>query len=139
VDVLNAGDVGGLAAAVSDVLVGKGFKSGAIGNHEGGPVDSSQVFAAEADDPGAQDVARSLGGLPVTADASVPAGSVKVVLAMDYTGPGSGLEGSETQSATSDTGDSAGYVADESAATAESSPPPSPVLTAASSDPQCVN
>ena len=52
---------------------------------------SSQVQAAKADDLGAQAVAKELGGLPVVEDASVPPGSVRVVLAADYTGPGSGL------------------------------------------------
>jgi LCP family protein required for cell wall assembly len=138
VDVLNASDVNGLAAAVSDILAGKGFKGGEVGNHDGGgQVDSSQVLAAAADDPGAQEVARTLGGLPVTADTAVPLGSVQVVLAMDYVGPGSGLEGTgETSSAASNP---EGYSTDEAAAASTSAPPPSPVITAASDDPQCVN
>ena len=55
----------------------------------------SQVQAAKADDLGAQAVAKELGGLPVVEDASVAPGSVRVVLAGDYTGPGSGLDGSD--------------------------------------------
>ena len=56
VDVVNATDVNGLAAAVSAVLTNKGFAPGSTGNHEGGPVTGSQVQAAKADDLGAQAV-----------------------------------------------------------------------------------
>ena len=90
-DVVNATDINGLAAAVSDVLSSKGFTTGTVGNNEGGHVKGSQVRAAKTDDLGAQEVAKELGGLPVVADTSLAPGSVKVVLANDYTGPGSGL------------------------------------------------
>src|ERR1700758_595650 len=92
-DVVNDTDINGLAAAVSNVLSSKGFTAGAIGNNEGGHVKGSQVRAAKTDDLGAQQVAKELGGLPVVADSSLAPGSVKVVLANDYTGPGSGLSG----------------------------------------------
>src|ERR1700739_2133638 len=95
-DVVNATDINGLAAAVSDVLSSKGFTTGAVGNSEGQHVKASQVRAAKTDDLGAQAVAKELGGLPVVADTSLTPGSVKVVLANDYTGPGSGLSGSGT-------------------------------------------
>ena len=108
VDVINDSDVNGLAAAVSEVLSGKGFAGGQVGNNEAERVTDSQVQAAKVDDLGAQAVARDLGGLPIVADASVPAGSVRVVLAADYTGPGSGLEGTGTDSGTTDvSGDTA--------------------------------
>lgn len=51
---------------------------------------NSQVQAAKADDVGAQEISKDLGGLPVVEDASVAPGTVRVVLADDYTGPGSG-------------------------------------------------
>ena len=91
VEVVNDSDINGLAAAVSEVLANNGFTPGPIGNHEGGHVAGSQVRAAKTDDLGAQAVAKQLGGLPVVADASVPPGTVTVVLAADYTGPGSGF------------------------------------------------
>src|SRR5690606_10581361 len=91
VEVLNATDINGLAASVSRVLAGKGFTAGATGNYEGTPVATSRVLAPGADDRGAQAVSESLGGVPVVEDASVAAGTVRVVLADDYTGPGSGL------------------------------------------------
>ena len=95
VDVINDTDINGLAAAVAQVLTNKGFAAGNIGNNDAGHVTSSQVQAAKADDPGAQAVSKELGGLPVVENASVAPGSVRVVLANDYTGPGSGLDGSD--------------------------------------------
>ncbi|KUH93792.1 LCP family protein [Mycobacterium sp. IS-3022] len=130
VDVVNATDVNGLAAAVSQVLTNKGFTPGATGNHE--PVAGSQVRAAKTDDLGAQAVSKDLGGLPVVEDPSVAPGSVRVVLADDYTGPGSGLDGTDPLLTTADS------VAVGSTGS-ETSPPPSPILTAGSSDPECVN
>ncbi|WP_396934292.1 LCP family protein [Mycolicibacterium sp.] len=141
VEVVNATDINGLAAAVSHVLTTKGFTPGNTGNHEGAPLSGSQVLAAKTDDLGAQQVSKDLGGLPVTQDGTVPPGSVRVVLADDYTGPGSGLDGSDPTvdgvdpaaagTGSSDTGSS------ESGE--EAPPPPSPIITAGSDDPQCVN
>jgi hypothetical protein len=93
------------------------------------------VHAAKTDDLGAQQVSQDLGGLPVTEDATVPPGAVRVVLGDDYTGPGSGLDGSDP---ILDTVDPASASADGSD-TGEAAPPPSPVLTAGSNDPECVN
>jgi LytR cell envelope-related transcriptional attenuator len=131
VDVANDSNIGGLAAAVSQVLANNGFTRGAVGNHEGGHVAGSQVQAAKADDLGAAAVARQLGGLPVVVAASVRPGTVRVVLAADYTGPGAGLDGSDPTTAT----------VDPMAATPanSSAPAPSPVITAGPNDPQCVN
>ncbi len=134
VDVVNATDVNGLAAAVSAVLTNKGFAPGSTGNHEGGPVTGSQVQAAKADDLGAQAVSTDLGGLQVVESPSVAPGTVRVVLTNDYTGPGSGLDGSD---ATLNTVDPAAAGSTDSTDSTE--PPPSPILTAGSNDPQCVN
>jgi LCP family protein required for cell wall assembly len=134
-NVVNDTDINGLAAAVSEVLTGKGFHVGAVGNNDTGHVNNSQVQAAKADDVGAQAVAKDLGGLPVIANAAVPPASVRVVLAVDYTGPGSGLGGSgSTMSAASPGSGSA-----SAAATETSAAPPSPILTAGSDKPECVN
>ncbi len=132
VDVLNDSEIGGLAAAVSEVLTGKDFTAGSVGNNESGHVNGSQVQAAKTDDLGAQAVSKELGGLPVVADPSVPPGSVRVVLAGDYTGPGSGLEGSDPAVVSGDTADSV-------TVSTETTPPPSPIITAGSADPECVN
>ncbi|WP_025737699.1 LCP family protein [Mycobacterium genavense] len=127
--VVNDTDINGLAAAVSDVLSSKGFTTGAVGNNDGGHVKASQVRASKPDDMGAQEVAKELGGLPVVPDASLAPGSVRVVLANDYTGPGSGLSGSTTAPA---------RVTNQSA-TDPNVPAPSPILTAGSDKPECIN
>ncbi|WP_343710703.1 LCP family protein [Mycobacterium sp.] len=129
-DVVNDTDINGLAAAVAEVLSAQGFSAGAVGNNEGAHVSGSQVQAARGDDLGAQAVARDLGGLPVVTDASVPPGSVRVVLANDYTGPGSGLGG--------DAGTVAAASSNSGSANGDA-PPPSPILTAGSDRPECVN
>jgi hypothetical protein len=128
--VVNASDVNGLASAVSQVLTNKGFSPGSTGNHEGAPVTGSQVQAAKADDLGAQAIAKDLGGLPIVEDASVAPGSVRVVLAADYTGPGSGLDGIDPPLTTADPV-AAGSTAED--------PLASPIITAGSNDPECVN
>jgi LCP family protein required for cell wall assembly len=129
-DVVNDTDINGLAAAVSEVLNSKGFNTGTVGNNESGHVKGSQVRAAKSDDLGAQQVAKELGGLAVVADGSIPPGSVRVVLANDYTGPGSGLSGgSVTPPGASNTGASAD----------PNAPPPSPILTAGAAKPECIN
>jgi LCP family protein required for cell wall assembly len=132
-DVVNATDINGLAAAVSDVLSSKGFTAGTVGNNEGGHVKGSQVRAAKTDDLGAQAVAKELGGLPVVADGSLAPGSVKVVLANDYTGPGSGLTGGPNSQVVPAIASKPGAGADPNA------PPPSPILTAGSDKPECIN
>ena len=129
-NVVNDTDINGLAAAVSEVLSSKGFAAGMVGNNDAAHVAASQVQAAKADDLGAQAVAKDLGGLPVIANTSVPPGSVRVVLANDYTGPGAGLsDGPATMAANSTNAGPANSTA----------PPPSPILTAGSEHPECVN
>ena len=112
-----------------DVLSGQGFTPGEVGNNNGGHVPTSQVQAAKADDLGAQAVSKALGNVPVVADASVTPGSVRVVLAGDYTGPGSGL-GPES---------STGTVDPAAVESTEPPPPPSPVLTAGTDNAACVS
>jgi LCP family protein required for cell wall assembly len=131
VDVVNDTDINGLAAAVSQVLTNKGFTTGSVGNNDAGHVTGSQVQAAKADDLGAQAVSKELGGLPVVENTSVAPGSARVVLANDYTGPGSsGLD------PTLDTVDPAAAGSTDST---DSEPAPSPILTAGANDPECVN
>ena len=130
-EVVNDSEINGLAAAVSEVLSAKGFTAGNVGNNDKDHVIKSQVQAAKDDDLGAQAVAKELGGLPVVADGSIPAGTVRVVLASDYTGPGSGLDGTLPTAAT--VNQAAGQAGDQAP------PPPSPIITAGSNDPKCVN
>ena len=125
--VLNDTDINGLASSVSQVLSAKGFGAGKVGNNDAAHVKNSQVQAAKADDIGAQAVAKELGGLPVVANSSVPQGSVRVVLSNDYSGPGSGLS------------DGGPRLAAASHPESSDAPPPSPILTAGSDHPECVN
>src|SRR4051795_278657 len=55
-DVVNDSDINGLAASVSEVLTGKGFTAGKVGNNDADPVSKSQVRVAKTDDLGAQAV-----------------------------------------------------------------------------------
>ncbi|MHA3023217.1 LCP family protein [Mycobacterium sp. BMJ-28] len=134
-DVVNDTDINGLAASVSQVLTGKGFTAGAVGNNDGVHVTNSQVQVAKVDDLGAQAISKELGNLPVVEDATLAPGSVRVVLSSDYTGPGSGLEGPTGSGDSAVLAQSSGDISDS----AEPPPPPSPILTAGSNDPACVN
>ena len=96
-----------------------------------GHVTGSQVQAAKADDLGAQAISKELGGIPVVENAAVAPGSARVILAGDYTGPGSsGVDPSlgnvdPAAAGSTDTGDA--------------EPTPSPIITAGATDPACVN
>ncbi|MGZ4552564.1 MAG: hypothetical protein ACXVGN_04100, partial [Mycobacteriaceae bacterium] len=57
----------------------------------------------KADDPGAAEVARELGGLEVRADSSIDSGVVDVVLGTSYSGPGAGADGASSSSSSSTT------------------------------------
>lgn len=130
--VVNDTDINGLAASVSEILTAKGFAAGSVGNNESGHMKGSQVRAPKTDDLGAQEIAKELGGLPVVADTSIPPDSVRVVLANDYTGPGSGLSGSSVNAA-------ATAAQASNPGSADTAPPPSPILTAGSDNPECIN
>nr|WP_084495845.1 LCP family protein [Nocardia shimofusensis] len=124
VDVYNASSIGGLAGEVSQALVGKGFRPGEVGNYTGMGVTGSRVLAAGSDDAAAETVAEALGGLPIVADATLPAGAVSVVLSSDYSGPGS-------QAAT---------MFDFSGTSTTATPvPPAPPIDAGQNGPKCVN
>ena len=134
-DVANDTDINGLAASVSQVLSQKGFTEGAAGNNESAHAERSQVQALKPDDLGAQAIARELGNLPIVVEPSLPAGTVRVVLGADYTGPGSGLGNEDPSTIGLDTGDTV----DPAAVDTEGAPLISPILTAGSDDPACVN
>ncbi|WP_345492942.1 LCP family protein [Nocardia callitridis] len=125
VDVYNASRVGGLANTVAQALSGKGFQQGEVGNYPGTSVSSSRVLASDSSDPNAAAVAEALGGLTVMADNSIPEGAISVVLASDYSGPGSAagsmfdLSGNSTSAATP--------------------VPPAPPIDAGQNGPKCVN
>ncbi|RBO92541.1 LytR family transcriptional attenuator [Nocardia puris] len=124
VDVFNAGGVAGLAAQVSQALGGKGFRPGEVGNYQGAGVTGSRVLAADSSDPKAAAVAEALGGLTVVAEPGMAPDAVSVVLASDYSGPGS----------------AASSVFDFSGTSGTATPvPPAPPIDAGQNGPKCVN
>lgn len=124
VDVYNAGSIAGLAGEVARTLTERGYRTGDVGNYTGGTVGGSRVLASSGEDPKAESVAEALGGLPVLADTSIPAGTVRVVLANDYSGPGS-----EAQT-----------LFDFDDPTTSATPvPPAPPIDAGREGPTCVN
>jgi hypothetical protein len=125
-EVVNETEINGLAAAVSELLVGKGFTAGKVGNSDSEHAGSSQVQAAKQDDMGAKAVGEIL-GLPVVQKQGLAERTVRVVLSSDYHGPGSGRD--TTPASSSETG----YTQEETPP-----PPPSPIFTAANG-PRCVN
>lgn len=131
VDVSNDSGIGGLAARVSDALSAKGYRPGVVGNNTGDTVSESQVRAADPDSDAAKSVAASLGGLPVVQDSALTKNTVRVVLATDYDGPGSG-----STSATTST-DPTSDIVDQG--TSPTPVPPGPPIDAGRTGPQCVN
>lgn len=125
VDVANDSGIDGLANGVAGSLTALGYVDGTIGNYEGTSISASRIQAADVDSDAARAVSAALGGLQITADDSLSADTVRVVLANDYAGPGSG------QAATAET------IAPESG-TAIPEAPAAPI-DAGSTGPMCVN
>ncbi|WP_036567999.1 LCP family protein [Nocardia sp. BMG51109] len=128
-DVFNAGGTPGMAGQVAQALVGKGFRTGTVDNWIGGPVQSSRVLAGDTSDEKAKAVAQALGGLPVRAEAGLPEGAPRVVLAGDYSGPGSAAGSLFDMSGSAGTGSSG----------TATPVPPAPPITAGQNGPKCVN
>lgn len=124
VSVFNASGVGGLAGQVAHALRAKGFQEGLVGNYTGPAVTGSRVLAVNTSNPKAKAVAQALGGLTIVSDASMSPDSVSVVLASDYSGPGS----------------AAGRMFDFSGTSSTATPvPPAPPIDAGQNGPKCVN
>ncbi|MET7773274.1 LCP family protein [Nocardia sp. NPDC005366] len=124
VSVFNASGIAGLAGKVSQALSAKGFREGTVSNYSGRSATSSRVLAADTSDPGAKAVAQTLGGLTVVEDETMSSGSVGVVLASDYSGPGS----------------AASSMFDLSGTSSSATPvPPAPPIDAGQNGPKCVN
>ncbi|WP_231750492.1 MULTISPECIES: LCP family protein [unclassified Dietzia] len=86
VSVVNTTAIDGLAARVSGSLSELGYGVGDLLTDPAAAY-TSHVAAGSADDPAAFAVSDALGGLPVQVDPAVPPGTVRVVLAEDYSGP----------------------------------------------------
>ena len=85
--VLNAGGRPGQAGAVGEHLKDMGVTVAEVSNAMEGIYSQSQIVAPTVTDPAAAELARRLGGLPVTANDNVEPGSIIVVVADDYRGP----------------------------------------------------
>lgn len=127
VSVVNTTAIDGLAARVSGSLAELGYTPGDLLT-DPAVAYTSHVAASSADDAAAFAVSDALGGLPVQVDPAVPAGSVRVVLAEDYSGPA---------------GDATGIESLTPATTSYAPLPPSiaqrPTFDAGGSDVPCVN
>ncbi|HXT43446.1 MAG TPA: LCP family protein [Pseudonocardiaceae bacterium] len=85
VEVFNAATVAGLAKSVSEQLTGQGFIQGTVGNSR------ARAASVVRYPPGGANagrlVADTLGGLPIEEDSDLGAGTVRVYLGKDYSGP----------------------------------------------------
>ncbi|RAV31791.1 LCP family protein [Corynebacterium heidelbergense] len=88
VNVLNAGEVAGLATRVADLTTGYGYTAGDVGNAPNTGVSESQINAKDVKDPAARALARQLGGLKVVQDPTLGAREINVTLSGTYKGPG---------------------------------------------------
>lgn len=86
VEVRNASRIVGLAATISRQLTEQGFGAGQVANSDPRAVSLVRYPTGQAD--AAQTVAAALGGLPAEEDPNLPAGTVRVYLGEDYSGPG---------------------------------------------------
>lgn len=86
VEVVNTTSIDGLASQVSGSLEELGYGTGDLLTDPNAAY-TSFVSSASADDDAAFAVSEALGGLPVQVDPGVAAGTVRVVLAEDYSGP----------------------------------------------------
>ncbi|HXZ64998.1 MAG TPA: LytR C-terminal domain-containing protein, partial [Streptosporangiaceae bacterium] len=106
VNVYNGSGTAGLAAAVSQDLVGMGYKAGAVedSSSQSQPVqDDTEVFygAGGPTEPNAQVIANLMGVQSATPLPSLPSGQVEVLLGSEVTAQAPGLEmfGADTVSA----------------------------------------
>ena len=127
VEVVNTTTIDGLASQVSGSLDELGYGTGGLLTDPNAAY-TSFVSSASADDDAAFAVSDALGGLPVQVDPGVAAGTVRVVLAEDYSGP---------------TGEAAGVESSSPTTTSYEPLPPSiaerPTFDAGGSDVPCVN
>lgn len=128
VDVANDSGIDGLADGVATSLGTMGYTGGTVGNYDGTSISSTEIQAADPEGAAAKSVSAALGGIEVTTDDTLAENTVRVVLATDYSGPGTG------GAAVSDASETA---TSELAASAGESP--APPIDAGSLGPACVN
>jgi LCP family protein required for cell wall assembly len=90
ITVVNAGDTSGLAAQTAAVLAGKGYTVEQTRDREDvEPTDTVVQYGTGADDT-AQKIAELLGISTATAESTVPAGQIRVILGPDFALPSAG-------------------------------------------------
>ena len=129
-EVVNDTDINGLAAAVSEVLTTKGFAPGPSATTTKGASRAARCRPPRSTTLARKRSPRNWAACRSSTTRRCLPGTVRVVLGNDYTGPGSGLDGIDPTLATADP------AATEST---DGAPPPSPIITAGSDDPECVN
>ena len=87
ITVLNAGATAGLAGGVGGWLTEEGYQVAEVTNALPGIYYQSQIVVADAADPRALELAETLGGIPVTSNAGLDAGTFIVVTHDDWNGP----------------------------------------------------
>lgn len=128
INVLNATQTSGLAAAVAGALGDMGLKIDQVTNAEPGLYNQTTIVASRADDPAAIALAGELGGLPIQASTSLNANEVAVVVGSDYDGPKSNNPITESPEEVGQAG------SDKSSDAAKS-----PNIDAGGDGPRCVN
>ena len=128
INVLNATQTSGLAAAVAGALGDMGLKIDQVTNAEPGLYNQTTIVASRADDPAAIALAGELGGLPIQASNSLNANEVAVVVGSDYDGPKSTSPITESPEEVGQAG------SDKSSDAAKS-----PNIDAGGDGPRCVN
>jgi len=128
INVLNATQPSGLAAAVAGALGDMGLKIDQVTNAEPGLYNQTTIVASRADDPAAIALAGELGGLPIQASNSLNANEVAVVVGSDYDGPKSNSPITESPEEVGQAG------SDKSSDAAKS-----PNIDAGGDGPRCVN
>ena len=128
INVLNATQTSGLAAAVAGALGDMGLKIDQVTNAEPGLYNQTTIVASRADDPAAIALAGELGGLPIQASNSLNANEVAVVVGSDYDGPKSNSPITESPEEVGQAG------SDKSSDAAKS-----PNIDAGVDGPRCVN
>ncbi|APT93774.1 LytR family transcriptional regulator [Corynebacterium phocae] len=87
IHVLNAGSISGLAAGVGAWITSQGYAVDRTANADPGIYDTTQLVAANPDDPRAIALAEQLGGIPITVNEGLDPNTLIVVTANDYAGP----------------------------------------------------
>jgi LCP family protein required for cell wall assembly len=132
VDVYNGGSAQGLATGISQALVAKGYKAGAVTNSAAQtktPAVGTQVFYGKGTAANAAKIADYFGATPVALSA-LPAGHVEVLLGTGATVVPSGLEAKTSTTPSSTTAAGIGTTGPGTTGTGTTGNPTTPATTA---------